>query len=203
MTLLAGEAKPAEYSALSGRLKQMAARVPNPGSLKADDKEIFDTAAQRAQALQEVVDLFGATAEIKALFTSDSVALVRASFLRQRSPELEAKLDTVAEKILKDTACGQFSDEMNRLTAKPTFTPRPGAVPVLPAASVYSALTNAITAANLNLNAVQQYVNLSRLSSQILSTATNYVGKAKKTVSAASWQNGAATRAYLQVCVYH
>ncbi|MEQ4518181.1 hypothetical protein ABLI39_02295 [Pseudarthrobacter sp. B907] len=119
MGLLAGEGKPAEYSALSGRLKQMAAEVPNPGSLKADDKVIFDTAAQRAQALQEVVDLFGATAEIKALFTSDSVALVRGSFLRQRSPELEAKLDTVAEKILKDTECGQFSDEMNRLTATP------------------------------------------------------------------------------------
>jgi hypothetical protein len=200
--LLAGEAKPAEYSALSGRLKQMAAEVPNPAGLKDDEKAVMNTADQTANALQEIFDLFGATESIKKLISPDSVTLVRGWFLRQHSPEFEAKMDQVAEKVLTDTTCGLFSDEMSRLTARPTFTPRPGTVPARPTTNVYGALNKAITDASLSVSTVQQYVNLSGLSNQILSKASDYLGRAKNTVAAASWQNGGATRAYLEVCVY-
>lgn len=202
LPLFADQAKPGEYSALANKLKQMKAEVPNPGSLTADEKEILDTADQRAQALQGIFDLFGATEDIKKFITKDSVSLVQGSFVRQPSQAFEAKMDQVAEKILTDTTCGLFSDEMTKLTARPTFTPRPGTVPSRPSTNVYAALTKAITDANLAVSTVQQYVNLSGLSSRILSTASGYLNKAKNTVTAASWQNGGATRAYLQVCVY-
>lgn len=203
MRLLSSEAKPAEYSALSDRLTKMAAEVPDPGGLKADEKEILDTAAQRAQALQEIARMLGVADSVKALFTQDAVTLVRGQ-LRPlpHSAQFETNLDEAAGKILKEATCDAFANEMNAQNPQPTFTPRPGTAPARPGRNVYGELTQAVTDAKTTLDVVQKYVNLSGLSSDILSKAAGYVGMVKKTVTAASWQNGAAAHAYFQVCVY-
>lgn len=199
--LLGRQADAAEFSGLSNRLKGMIRDAPDMSGLSSAEKTIVDNAAQDAQALQEVAGMLGVADSIKDLINPDTVLLARGSFRQRPSEAFETKLDKVAAKILKDTTCNTFASEMNVLSSHPTFTAVPGSVPMQPNTNVYGDLTQALTDTNYAISQVQQYVDLSGLSSRILSTASGYVGKVKKTVTAAAWDNGGAARAYVHACV--
>jgi hypothetical protein len=203
--LISRPADPAEFSNLSNRLKAMSHEVTASGGLSDTEQTIVDTATQRAAILQEIAGMLGVPESIKGLFKPDAVLLVRGSFLRKTSSEFEAKLDEAAEKILVDSTCSALFKEMSALSFHPTVTAQPGesGAPAAQSQDIYAELTQVVTATGNDLSVVQQYVDLSGLSSSILSAATGYVGKVKKTVSVSAWDNGGAARAYLQVCVFN
>lgn len=58
-----------------------------------------------------------------------------------------------------------------------------------------------MAAAGYPLEDVKRIVDLSGLSSRLLDTANGYVGRIKKTMNAASWQNTGALQAYWRHCV--
>lgn len=201
--LLTRPADPAEFSALSSRLKGTIKEVPDNASLTQAEKQQFENSAQTADVLQEIAEIFELADNIKALISKDSVLLVGGSFRQNPSDEFAAMLEKAAQNILKDTACSMFYDEMNAVSPMPASTvPGTGFSGPATENTVYRALTQAIDDANFIISSAKEVVDLTGLSNQMLSTASGYVGKVKKAVTATAWNNGGATRAYLQVCVF-
>lgn len=145
--------------------------------------------------------MLGAADSITALLSQDALLRVRGPLRSRVSTAFEDKMEEATENLLRDAACDTFANEMNQRAPHPTFTPLPGQIQTRTRTNLYDALVQSVIEANYSLEEVQRYVNLSGLSSQILTTATGYVGKIKKTVTASTWQNGGAARTYLQFCL--
>ncbi|MFN3924879.1 MAG: hypothetical protein ACK4K6_14710, partial [Pseudarthrobacter sp.] len=67
---------------------------------------------------------------------------------------------------------------------------------------VYTKLKTTIEKADTALSTATLYVNLSGLTSALLSKSSGYVSKAKNSMTATSWENAGALRLYMQICVF-
>jgi hypothetical protein len=144
--------------------------------------------------------------DVKGLIGSDSVTLVRGSFLRNPSEAFQVKMEEAGTAILKETSCSAFANEMNASSSQPGVTPPPvrspaGVTEPPTIGGIYADLKQAVSDAGYNLAQAQKVVDLSGLSSKMLSAAGKYLGMVKKTMTAASWTNGGAIQAYLRLCV--
>lgn len=187
-------ADPSELRAASTKLDGLMKEVPSGTSMTAEEQSMYDLAGQRAAAYKEIADRLQVPG-LAALISKDSVLLVSGATVQDPGPKFRALLEEAVGNILRDTTCSIAADEANRQLVKPN--------PLLPASASdpYTELTKVVTATDNAVSTVQKYVNLSGLSSTIVTKASSYVGMAKKTVSAAAWNNGGAFRTYLRLCV--
>ena len=197
------EVDASELDGLSSKLDEMAKNVKNEGSLTQDQQAVLDRSAQHAAALREIAGMLGVADNVKALITTDAVKLLHGASLSQWNEQFEAKMREASTAILKETTCSAFANEMNTSSAvtPSTSIPKPGMTgPPIPG-DVYAEFKKIVADAGYSLSEVQQVLSLQGLSSDIVSTASTYVGRVKKSMTAFSWSNGGAIQAYIRVCV--
>lgn len=203
--LMARAADPSEFKSLSTKMDDILKEIPEGTALSATEKATVDLAAQRAAALKEVAAMFGVSDEVMSVISKDAVELVSGSMIQQPTQAFRQHMDATAQRLLKSTTCSLFADEMSGPpTASPSPLPGiPSPAPFQPPThrSVWEALKGAIAAANYQLDEVNQVVDLAGLSSELLSTATGYVSKVKKAMTAATWESSGAFQAYWRHCL--
>lgn len=193
--VVAKASTPEELRAASSKIDDYMKDIPAGSSLTAEQQAARDLAAQRSKIANEIADMLGFADQVKALITEDSVFLVTGSTIHDPGPEFRAMLDEAAEKVLREATCSIAADEADRNLVKPES---PLAVSNL---DPYAELNAAIVNANYLLSSAKEFVDVAGLSSNILSIASGYLDKIKKTVSAAAWSNGGAFQTYVRFCV--
>ncbi|WMY78016.1 hypothetical protein [Citricoccus sp. I39-566] len=198
-------ADPAELTNMSTRLDELLRQAPEAASLSASEQATVRLAAQRSALLKAVVTMLGASDEVIESISADAVELVSGSLILQPSRAFKHHLDTVAQRILKDTTCSLIADQYSALSSGPPSSLQ-GIPPVRQSphptqTSTLTALEDTVAAAGYPLEDVKRIVDLSGLSSRLLDTANGYVGRIKKTMNAASWQDTGALQAYWRHCV--
>ncbi|MEC3853961.1 hypothetical protein RI444_09520 [Paenarthrobacter sp. AT5] len=204
-SLLSRAADPSEFKSLSTKIDDMLKGIPEGTSLSASEKATVDAAAQRAAALKQVAAMLGVSDEVMGFISKDAVELVSASLIRTPSQAFRQHLDATARRLLKSTTCSLYADRMSG-TSKSSPSPLPGipsSAPFQPPThiTVWEEFRRAITAANYQLDAVNEVMDLSGLSSELLDTASGYVSKVKKVMTAAEWESSGALQVYLRHCL--
>jgi hypothetical protein len=193
--VVAKAATPEELRAASTKIDDYLKDVPNGTTLTPEQQAARDLAAQRSDIAKEIADMLGLAERYSALITEDSVFLVTGSIIRDPGPKFRAMLDEAAEKVLRESTCSIAADEADRQLVKPE-SPLAVSRP-----NPYAELTAAIENADYLVSSAEEFVDIAGLSSTILSKASGYVDKVKKTVSAAAWSNGGAFQTYIRYCV--
>lgn len=202
--LMGRAADPSDFTVLSQRMDDILKEVPTSSSLSADERAIVDLAARRTAALKELASMLGASDEVMGWISQDAVELVSASMIVQPSTAFRQHLDNTVNRLLKDTSCTMFADAMSASSASPSPLPgvsSPASFGPPTQRGLWADLEDAVAAANYRLDDVNRVVDLAGLSSGILSTATGYVSRVKKTMDAATWESSGALQAYLRHCL--
>ncbi|KAD3632874.1 hypothetical protein GD627_08420 [Arthrobacter yangruifuii] len=197
-------AEPAELNGARSSLDNLLRQTDRSG-LSVQERAIVDAAAQRSAALQQIVKGIPESDSFTFLLSRDAVMLVQ-SFRTNapHSPAFQTIIDGAAERVLRHTACSVFSAVMNR-----DATDRAQARKLL-AASPYGTagrdgvgdwLATALDQAGTSVGEMNRYVDLSGLSSGILTASQGYVGKLQNLMDAAAWSNGGAIYLYVRHCV--
>ncbi|MBG0738301.1 hypothetical protein IV500_02495 [Paeniglutamicibacter antarcticus] len=192
--LVSRAADASELSGASTTLEDILKTAPKGSALNEGERAIVESARQRSAALTEIAGMLGVADEVKGLISADSVTLLRGAFLRQPSEAMQRTMEAAGKAIGKESACAAFANGMD--ASSPSRTAQSPS-----AAGIYLDLTQAVSDAGYNITEVQRVVDLHGLSSRMLSAAGQYVGKVKKTMTAAAWNNGGAFQAYLRICV--
>ncbi|NUL46997.1 hypothetical protein F7P69_17580 [Cellulosimicrobium funkei] len=203
--LINRSADPAELSSMSTRIDDLLRQAPEATSLSASEQATIRLAAQRSALLKEIVTMLGASDEVIDSISTDAVELVSGSLILQPSRAFKQHLDTVTRRILKDTTCSLIADQYSALSSGPPSSLQgipPARQPSHPTqTSTLIALEDTVAAAGYPLEDVKRIVDLSGLSSRLLDAATGYVGRIKKTMNAATWEDAGALQAYWRHCV--
>ncbi|MCX8453574.1 hypothetical protein OSR35_05510 [Paenarthrobacter ureafaciens] len=161
----------------------MLKEVPEGTSLSASEKATVDAAAQRAATLKQVAAMLGVSDEVMSFSSKDAVELVSASLIETPSQAFRQHLDATARRLLKSTTCSLYADGMSG-TSKSSTSPLPGIPSSGPSQlpthkTVREEFRRATATANSQLAAVNEVVDLTGLSSELLDTVAGYVSKVK------------------------
>lgn len=209
--LAKGRGNTSQLNDVSSKIDDLLRRAPENVALSPDERAVLRRAAQQAAIAREIATALGLTDEVKGFISKEAVELVkgfRYSSANRLSPALQRHLEEAGISILRDTTCKAFLAAMPQRAAS---LPSPTAQATPPSyrratspsfTSVYRSLETKIKAADSGLSEVTRYVNLSGLTSGVLSKSAGYVGKIKNSMTAATWENAGAMRAYLRLCVF-
>ena len=200
VVLMGRAAEPEEYRSLSTKLDGLVAEVP-AGALSADEQRTLNQATQHAAALKELALMLGASDEAADAISADAVELVTGSLRRESSTDFQQRLNTTAQRLLKDTTCSLFADAMSGESAAQLPDGAFSDLPFPQQESVLQEIKEALAAANYDLGEVEQYANLRGLSIGIISRAKGYVNRIENTLTAVSWENQGAAQAYVRHCL--
>ncbi|MGM7669786.1 hypothetical protein [Microbacterium sp. A93] len=206
LRLMGREAGPADFTKMSTTLDDLLGQVPvGRQGLSASEQAIVDRVARRSVVLRSYAAALGASDEVMGLISDDAVLLVSGALQGQPTPAFKQHLDTVAGRLLKETTCTLVAREMSELTAASaapvTGVPLPAQVPAPEHVGLWGTLQGAVTAAGYLLGDANDVVDFAGLSSTILATAADKVGKVKTVMDAAEWADYGAMQVYLRHCV--
>ncbi|MCT9625614.1 hypothetical protein HWD94_10805 [Pseudarthrobacter equi] len=208
--LAKGSGRATELSRVSGQFDDMLKRLPSNSTLSSADRAAVQRAAEQIRMAREIANGLGVSEDVTRLINQDTLDLVKLSrraLTGGMTPTLQRRLESVSQKVLKETTCHLMITYMPRRTTGATAPAAPGTGPYYrPSPSptvvdVYRNLENKLGSAGQLLTEAKTYFNMVGLAGGLLTKSSGYLTRLKNTMTAVTWENAGAFRVYARLCL--